>query len=367
VNRRLTPLVALTFVVLPFLDPVHPFAGRQPETINDLLNRYERGDLRVVLEASNINHLANELVRHGEKWADTAGPAAVPHSRLAAATFGLELAGRTPLNADWFEVRQVIEWGCRLLRKNPPRDAERLWYLASVSLAEGAHDVLLLRGTIPEKPNLNHLGHARDRFPDDRRFVFAAVVSEENSSTGEGPRDEPRESDASLKKRASEFDAFVELSRRNAIRRLIERFDEFRRDGSLGAEADLRMGRLLLVLHQPAEAFPLFGEVLGTTNDPFLVHLAHLFAGRAFEQLGQRDRARRAYQQSLEAMPGAQAASMQLAAMFSADGRPAEAYAVMKSSFGIDPQPRDPWRLYGYGSYRFWPQYIAALRQQVWQ
>ena len=371
-KRGLTPLIAVAFVVLPFREAVRSFARQQPPVIVALLSRYERGDLRAVLEAASPAQLASELVKHGEKWVDAASPDVTPRRRLTAATFGLELAGRTPQNEDWFRVRQVIEWGCRLLQKNSRREAERFWYLASVSLVEGAHDALLLPAYRGDQPNRNHLGHAMDRFPGDRRFVFADLVSQEFRTAGEADRDQAWESDASLKKRAvsdelSQLDARVKLSNRAAIRRLIEGFGEFRRDASLGAEANLRIGRLLFVLHEAAQAIPLFDEVLRTTKDPFLVHLAHLFAGRAFEQLGQRDDARRAYQYSLQVVPGAQAASMQLAAMLSADRRPTDAYAVMKSSFGVGPQLRDPWRLYGYGSYRFWPQYIAALRQLVWQ
>jgi hypothetical protein len=68
-----------------------------------------------------------------------------------------------------------------------------------------------------------------------------------------------------------------------------------------------------------------FNEVLKNTDDPFLVHLAHLFSARAHEQLGDRNLAARAYR-----------------------------------------QPRDPWRLYAHSSYRFWSQYMSALRREIW-
>ena len=374
---RLTrSLVALALVALAPRDATRSFAAQQPSVVFDLLNRYQRGDLRGARETSDIPLIANELVKHGKKWIDAAGPDAAPARRLAAATFGLELAGGTSFDEDWFRVRQVIEWGCRLLQKQPRQDAERLWYLASMSLAEGADDarllgahyLVLLREDRPEPPDVSHLDHARDRFPDDARFAFASLVSQESSFAGEGDRDEPWESDASLDRRAeSELGAKIKLSFRLAIRRLIDRLGEFRGDASLGAEADLRIGRLLFVLHEPARAISQFDEVLRKTHDPFLVHLAHLFAGRALEQLGDLDRARAAYEESLKVVPGAQGASMLLAARFSTDGRWTDAYAVMQSSFAVDPQPRDPWRLYGYGSYRFWPQYIAALRERVWK
>jgi tetratricopeptide (TPR) repeat protein len=376
-TRRLTRwLVALAFVALAPCDATRFVAAQQPSVVFDFLNRYQKGDLRVAQETSDIPFLANELVKHGEKWIDAAGPDAAPARRLAAATFGLELADGTSFDEDWFRVRQVIEWGCRLLQKQPRQDAERLWYLASISLAEGAHDVRLLGAHYlwlledrPEQPDVSHLDHARDRFPDDSRFAFASLVSQESTFFAvEGDRDEPWESDASLNRRAaSELDAKIKLSARLAIRRLIDRFGEFRRDASLSAEADLRIGRLLFVLHEPARAISQFDEVLRKTHDPFLVHLAHLFAGRALEQLGDLDRARAAYEESLKVVPAAQAASMLLAARFSADGRRTDAQAVMQSSFSVDSRARDPWRLYGYGSYRFWPQYIAALRERVWR
>jgi tetratricopeptide (TPR) repeat protein len=366
VSRRLKVIATLTCLAAPLGAEVSRTTRAQSSTIIDLLNRYERGDEAALLSLGNsdVEYLGQELAKRGGEWATSAGRDVTPHRRLVAATFALEVAGAR-FEEEWLKVRHLVEWGCRLVGKDPPREVQRLWYLASVSLADGARDLLLLRGARPDPPLLNHLGHAHDRFPDELRFLFASAVSYE-SGVDEPKRDEVWESEASLKTLAPfELDARFKLSRRATVRRLIDRFGEFRGDRSLGAEAHLRTGRLLYVLHEPAEAMLHFDEVLRRTDDPFLVHLARLFSGRAFEQLGDRDRASRAYRQSLEAVPGAQSASMLLAALVSADGRPGEAYAVMKTSFDVAPQPRDPWRLYGYGSYRFWPQYIAALRREI--
>jgi tetratricopeptide (TPR) repeat protein len=360
--KRLSQLQWVLVGVLGFSVSV-PTAAQQPSIIIEILNRYERGDSFVALETSDVDMLADELVAHGEKWANAAGRDGTPRRRLIAATFGLEVA-RARYRDEWLNVRHVIEWGCRLVRRGPPSEAERLWHLASVSLIEGARDTGLLIAP-GRRPGLtNHLGHAHARFPADIRFPFSDAVAHE-SGVGERGRDEPWEPEAALKRRAPfESLAKLELLRRTNIRRYLERLRQVEADPTVGVEAQLRAGRLLYILHEPAQSITAFNEVLKRSDDPFFVHLAYLFSGRSYEQLGERDRASTAYRQALEAVPGAQAASMHLAAILAADGRPTEAYAVMKSSCAL--QPRDPWRVYGYGSFRFWPQHVAALRREIW-
>jgi tetratricopeptide (TPR) repeat protein len=343
-----------------------PGVQAQPSTIIDFLDKYERGDDSAVLSLANsdVEYLSREMVRRGEEWINAGGRDARARRRLLAATFGLELAGAR-FEEKWYEVRHLIEWGCNLLRKDPPREAERLWYVASISLADGARDQLLLIGARPDLPMASHVGHAHKRFPDDARFPFATRVNDE-SRVDEPKREETWESEASLKKRAPfELEARTKLSSRVLVRRYVDRLGEFRDDPMLGTEAHLRAGRLLYVLHEPAQALLHFTEVMRRTDDPVFVHLAHLFSARAFLQRGERDRAAAAFRQSLEVVPGAQAASMELAALLFAEGRPGAAYAVINASFAVEPQPRDPWRLYGYGTFRFWPAHIAALRREV--
>jgi tetratricopeptide (TPR) repeat protein len=360
--KRLLQLPLGLFVILEIPVSV-PTTAQQPSVIIEILNRYERGDLFVALETSDLDMLADELVAHGEKWANAAGRDAAPRRRLIAATFGLEVASAR-FREEWGNVRHVIEWGCRLVRRGPPSEGERLWHLASVSLIEGAGDTGLLMAP-GRRPGLtNHLSHAHSRFPADIRFPFSDAVAHERGVDERG-RDEPWEPDAALKRRAPfESRAELELLRRENTRRYLERLRQVQADPTVGVEAQLRAGRLLHILHESAQAITAFNEVLKRSDDPFFVHLAHLFSGRSYEQLEERDRASTAYRQALEAVPGAQAASMHLAALLAADGRPTEAYAVMKSSFAL--QPRDPWRVYGYGSFRFWPQYMAALRREIW-
>ena len=343
-----------------------PGVQAQPSTIIDLLDKYERGDDSAVssLANSDVGYLSRELVRRGEDWINAGGRDSRARRRLLAATFGLELAGAR-FEEKWHEVRHLIEWGCDLLRKDPPREAERLWYVASVSLADGARDQLLLIGARPDLPMASHVGHAHKRFPDDARFPFAIAVSHE-SNLNEPKREETWESEASLKKRAPfDLDARFALTRRAAARRYIDRLREFQDNPALGAEAHLRTGRLLYVLHEPAQALVHFTEVMKRTDDPVFIHLAHLFSARSFVQRGERDLAAAAFRQSLVAVPGAQAASMELAALLFAEGRPGDGYAVMNASFAVQPQPRDPWRLYGYRTFRFWPAHISALRREI--
>jgi hypothetical protein len=56
---------------------------------------------------------------------------------------------------------------------------------------------------------------------------------------------------------------------------------------------------------------------------------------------------------------------MALAGTLFLEEKPTEAYAILNAAFTTTPRPPDPWRLWGYGDYRFWPDLIAQLRADI--
>jgi cytochrome c-type biogenesis protein CcmH/NrfG len=85
----------------------------------------------------------------------------------------------------------------------------------------------------------------------------------------------------------------------------------------------------------------------------------------SYERQQHADRAIEALRASLEAVPGAQSASLMLAVRLHSAGRGQEAKAVMERMLALDPPVFDPWRNYGYGDLRRWPVLIDDLRRRV--
>jgi predicted Zn-dependent protease len=80
---------------------------------------------------------------------------------------------------------------------------------------------------------------------------------------------------------------------------------------------------------------------------------------------GRRQDAAAAYRQALAVQPLVQSGTMALAATLFLDGKPGEAHDILNAAFAARPRLPDPWRLYGYGDYRFWPELIGQLRSRL--
>jgi tetratricopeptide (TPR) repeat protein len=340
-------------------------AQDKPPHVLELLDRYERGDhdgvvadLRAV---SDPGALARDLQRRGEAWASPpkADAATVERRRLVAAVFMLDLAA-SHLETDWGVLRATVEWACELIRKGRPTAKERVWHLAAVALAEGASDQYFLLWLPPYSSpdaivrqrfaSFVHAGHAARRFPDEIRFRVAEAFAYGLPALGEPKRDAP------LRIGRTEIDA-GEAS--------IRRWKKFVGDPAVGAEAQLRIGHLYYCIGNPKAAVSHYEAALRTTRDPFLQYLAHFFTGRLHEAGGRRQDAAAAYRQALDVQPSVQSGTMALAGTLFLDEKPSEAYALVNAAFTATPRPPDPWRLWGYGDYRFWPDLITELRREI--
>jgi tetratricopeptide (TPR) repeat protein len=331
-----------------------------------LLDRYARGDFdRVITTLETLptfEPVLKELEDHGASWIAAGSEADRARRELAAATFALEAARIGEWKAWktiqivqvtmpgfsvkyhitlWDPPAKLMEWACALIRKDKkPTEYEHLWQLAAMSVAERAEDFEFLVGyrITPSSESdrwllnvIDHAKHAIERFPAEQRFQLAYGIANEWA--------DPQTARAS--------------------------FAALQNDVDSGGEATMRLGAMALRSGDPAAALTLLTKAESLTRDPWVIFLARYFAGQAAERLARRADALRSYRGALEAMPRAQSASVALASLLFRGGERAEASSVIQTMLADGVLAPDPWRGYADADDRFWPQLIAALRQEI--
>lgn len=352
--------------------------------VTTLLDKYLAGEFDAVVahaEAlSTAEKILTALDESGDGWINRDGGEARDRRELAAATFALEIArtgvwsawkfrqvqplmfvpGADPATSPagsyrprdlltWAPAAKLVEWGCARFRKRPqPTSAERWWQLGAMAVAERAEDPEFLIGA-PDNPPANdqdeyvHLQHALARFPEEPRFHLVQALTFEWRTWPEIPRG-----------------VVADTSR---FGRSLAAYESLLAHGAVGAEAQVRMAGLLVRTGQTARALEMLTAVEDMTRDRYLVYLARFFKGRALEREHRLAEAAEAYRGAVAAMPGAQAASLSLAAHLSAAGRLVEAHELTDRMLST-PAP-DPWRGYADADDRFWPEIIARLRAEI--
>jgi tetratricopeptide (TPR) repeat protein len=346
--------------------------GRQSES-STLLDRYLRGEFDAVVGAvearDDLGAVLNDLKDNGARWIDAGGPATREKRRLAAATLALEAARlgtrkewklrqRLPLPVDlykpgefvrWYPAARLVEWGCALFREHAPSPQERLWHLAALSVAERAQDYEFLAGAlvggsptgfdsaINFQEEIEHLKHVRARFPREPRFELGAAM-------------------------ATEMITFPDARSPQQARAA---FTALQNDEDVGGEATMRLGYLLARLRDDSRAIEAFDKVEERTLDPWVLYLARYFKGQVHDRKIRPVEAERAYRGALAAVPGAQSASVALAALLFKSDRRSASSEIIRTMLETTPRPVDPWRQYPDADDRFWPELIAQLRSEI--
>jgi hypothetical protein len=262
----------------------------------------------------------------------------------------------------WISYTPLIEWVCDRLRHGPVSEFERDWMMAAVALGARAGDGYFIadhKGGCKVRQPCNQARHGLWRFPDDRRFEVAALLSYSALRVASNRPGVPL--DVLMGKPTDTVDkrrlAF------EALEKLLGELDELAADSMAGPEAQLRAGVLRYHLHSLPRALVDFRNVARRANDKELVYLARLFSGLTYAALRKPNDAARELRAALQILPGARAASTLLASNLVQSDAHAEGLMLMDAAFtntGVD----DPW-------YRFadlhWPAAIKRMRESLRQ
>lgn len=322
----------------------------------DLLDAYESGKAWAAgVDPATLPRLVNDLKRVAPRWV---GPAGAPNSgrrRLLVATIALELindhfdaAWQVSRDSDPGFGRELLAWTGALLQQEPPTSVERAWHLAAIGLIERAYDRLAVRpGSVTRvDPSANvlldRIAHAEARFPGDGQWALARTVEAELAlpHTGEGR---------------------LELTSRqlSSLRRV---FGVAYRT-TAEAEARVRWAHLELRRGQAGAALSELDRIQ-MPEDVVVRYWWHLFRGRALRSEDRTSEAIDSLRAALTQVPGAQAATVELAGLLATNGDPTEASVLVNDLLTGAPS-LDPWRIYRFPAYRYWPSLIEHLRATV--
>ena len=262
--------------------------------------------------------------------------------------------------SQWRDYKPLIEWVCDRLRHGEPSEFERSWMLAAVALGARAGDAYFIadhRGSCKNKQPCNQARHGLGRFPADKGFELAALLSYPALRVASN---RPGVSlDVLMGKPVGSIDDRREAY--ESLDKLLTELDRLGTDPGAGDEARLRAGVLRYHLHSLPPALVDFRAVAANASDRELVYLARLFSGLSYSALRKPHDAVREFRAALETIPGARAAATALAAQLVQTEAHEEALALVDAAFvtsGVD----DPW-------YRFadlhWPAAIARMREEL--
>jgi tetratricopeptide (TPR) repeat protein len=327
-----------------------PTAGQQDfaaSGVSSVLDAYAAGDFRrVEAQLERIGDPATfftTLQRTTAEWVSAADVDARPARRLFAAAVAVEAAARHMESPRL--GHELIEWGARILALDPPRDADRIWYLSAIALSQRALDQSLVRPS-PPAGEWDLAVQARTRFPGEDRFHLAPAIVTERLSW-----------------RPTQYARLKSPNAYAAPKDVIRAFEPLLSRVTIRAEVHLRLGHTRLRLGDHAAALEHLSQVLTLTKEPFLRYLAHYFTGRAKQARGDRAGAVAAYAAALEIVPRAQSAALSLAALsFARDDRD-RAFALVSDAVNGTEPVDDPWRLYQAADSRFLPGFLGLLRR----
>jgi Flp pilus assembly protein TadD len=355
--RRLTLAAALCLAALP----AHSHArGSQQLTISmlDALTMYEVGEHAPVVRAmaaagGSDGDALQALIRQDVPgWIAADGASEAPRRRLVAVTFVLELA-HAGIDIQWETTRSVTEWACELLRRaGPPTGTEREWHLAALALLQASFEPGG-RGLGESNQAVRaHLSHIRQRFPGEPRIELARALLAEY--------------DYWTLRMAGASDVTDSNARHDepAAARPIPALEAAARHPANQAEASLRLGFLHSRLGNLDQALAHLRTAAEGSDDATRVYLAQLFAGWTHEKAGRPEDAVVAYRHALTTQPALSAALALAVRLYAVDERD-EADAVVAQVLAARPIVPDPWKAYGYGDFRRWPDLIARLRAAV--
>jgi tetratricopeptide (TPR) repeat protein len=291
-----------------------------------------------LLNRRDLTRVVDELKTLGDQWIEADGPELAQQRRQQVATFVLDFLLTQDVAYEWpagSPARRLFEWASDLMRTGPPSEAERLWYLAGLGLLQRTGSSLGL-----------HALYARQRFPDEPRFVLARALAEEQQFWPEARGTQPFSPVATV------------------LFRVQARYQDAAALPAVAAEANIRLGHIELRRGRHAEALALF-EAAGDPTEPWLRYLRYLFTGQAYERSGQLDAAEGAYSTAFTAVPYAQSATLAWASSLRQRGQIAEATTLTERLLALPSPVADPWLQYVPSEWRHFDTWMSELRERV--
>lgn len=297
---------------------------------------------RVTAEFGSSRDFVRYLDSIGTRWIASAGESAVVQRRRLVALLALEAAARLPYD----DGLPIVEWGCKLLRREHARgEFESRWFFASSvvflrsyfekNFYREAQTTTAASGPRP----IAHLQHALEAFPEDARLRLVSLSTRPelyNLSNRPGI-------DADTLVRVPDFAVRAgPRDGRARIARTMQELSGLTADPEAGYEASARLGLLKFELGQADYGREDLRRAAAAA-DPYTRNLAGLGLGLALEELRDADGALNAYAAAVAAIPSAKASAVRLAALLAVRGRNADAAGVIQAAFGPGPASLDPW------------------------
>jgi len=318
---------------------------RAPDNYADILAEYHSGDQTAALE--RLARLTPQAVDDGFELlltrlsAALGQTAAAMHTEAAFRPLTLTSPRSSAHHLDL--ATQLIEKGqavkgrlARPLPKSPlwPVTGEfrRLWYVSVITALEATGQL---------GPATKYSDQARELYPKDADVLLLSAIGEEMraSARTEGLADGDR-------------------------RESLEHAERYLRDAVAAnpdrLEAQLRLGRVLYLRHDPAAR----DVLLRVTESPDarLRYLSALFLGAAWDAAHDGDAARTWYTKAVATLPNGQAAVLALSEYRYRTGDLKGAVAVLPAAVG-DRSAADPWWTYVFGEHWRTPILLDALRK----
>jgi VWFA-related protein len=313
-----------------------------PTTFDEFVDAYTRSDYTPVARAlrswPDPSALIRRLDEGGNPW---------PAAPRREAVFALELTeagmfSKQPVAHEY--ARRLLNRFHRLLRHPFEADAfERDWLWAEITILEG---------TIRPLVTQSFINYALERFPDDPRFLLAKAIATDQMFPFIGAVPTAAQSPSGTA--TAEHVAKV-----TAQYLAVMKFPE------TTPEAHVRLGWFLHRVGRDDEALEQLDAVQDASSpDRALRYLRQLFRGHVLVGLGRDNDAIAAYRAALALWPDAQSPQVSLMNSLLKVGNRAEADELAE---GIQTAPMgtDPWFSYWLGDYRFFPNAMARLREQI--
>jgi hypothetical protein len=325
------------------------------------LDRYERTATTGSLLFSSVDAFTSALDAAVPAWISQVPEPDRARRQKLAVLFVLDLSWSDLKGPEPFGLHRLamLEWGCKVLRREPPTEFARTWMLVSHALLEPAWSAF---GDIPN-PVREHLGHARKLFPSDSRLRFVELLFRPavvNLSNRPG---------ANAGKLARSGAGRIALARQLGVLSYtldvtLKDLQPLLDDAIVGPEVQAHIGIIKFHKNQLAESIQDLTAAAHKTTDPFVQNLSWLFVGLAYDAQHRDADATAAYERAVLAVPGAKSSAMALASHWFTAGRRDEASELLDRAFTVDVPVLDPWQHIS-DMLRFVPGWMAKLHAEV--